>query len=89
MGRTVRILVLILLFLGFAAALCGGAIFIISGGKPLDFAQKTLIRVSLSGRDADLNRAVSSDPTPIRFTVEFAPATGQNSATPTPPGREP
>ncbi|MEO8611511.1 MAG: endolytic transglycosylase MltG [Chloroflexota bacterium] len=69
MGRTVRILVLILLFLGFAAALCGGAIFIISGGKPVDFAQKTLIRFSLSGRDADLNRAVSSDPTPIRFTV--------------------
>jgi UPF0755 protein len=61
--------VLILLFLGFAAALCGGAIFIISGGNPVDFAQKTLIRISMSGRDADLNRAVSSDATPIRFTV--------------------
>jgi len=69
LGRTVRILVLILLVLGFAAMICGGAIFIISGGDPLEFAQKTLIQISLAGRQADLNRSVSSDPTPIRFTV--------------------
>jgi UPF0755 protein len=69
LGRTLKIIIILLLFLGFATAICGGVIFIISGGNPLDFAQKTLIRISLSGREADLNRSVSSDATPIRFTV--------------------
>jgi UPF0755 protein len=70
LGRPLRIIILALLFLGFAAALCAGIIFIISGGNPVNFAQKTLLRISLSGRDADLNRSVSDDATPIRFTVE-------------------
>jgi UPF0755 protein len=69
LGRTVRILILIGLFLGFAIVLCGGIIFILSGGDPLNFAQKTLIQLSLASRQADLNRSVSSDTTPIRFTV--------------------
>jgi len=69
LGRTVRFLAILLLLLGFAAVVCGGVIFILSGGNPINFAQKTLLRISLSGREADLNRSVSSDATPIRFSV--------------------
>jgi UPF0755 protein len=70
LGRTAKILVFLVLFLGFAAILCGGVVFILSGGDPVGFAQKAIVRISLSGRDADLNRSVSSDATPRRFTVE-------------------
>jgi UPF0755 protein len=67
--RSVRIVVILLSLLGFAAIVCLGAIFLISGGQPIDFAQKMIVRVQLAGRDADLNQTVSSDATPIRFTV--------------------
>lgn len=49
--------------------LCGGVIFLVSGGEPIDFMQKALIRFSLAGRQAELNRSVSTDATPIRFNV--------------------
>lgn len=69
MGRTLRVLIVLAMVFGFAAVLCVGVIFIASGGQPVDFVQKTLIRISLAGREADLNRSVSNDTTPIRFTV--------------------
>lgn len=68
--RSVRIIIILLSLLGLAALVCVGAVFVISGGQPIDFAQKMLIRVQLAGRDADLNQTVSSDATPIRFTVQ-------------------
>lgn len=81
MGRTLRIIVILGLLFGFATAVCGGVIFIVSGGNPVNFAQKTLLRISLSGREADLNHSVGSDTTPIRFTVapgDTPPVIAQN-----------
>jgi UPF0755 protein len=70
LGRSVRIIVILVFLMGAATVICAGAVFLISGGRPVDFAQKTLIRLQIAGREADLNRAISSDATPRRFTVE-------------------
>lgn len=69
MRRPLLILGLFFLALLIAGAVCGGVIFVISGGKPVDFVQKTIIRVSLASRQDDLNHSVSNDATPLRFTV--------------------
>lgn len=54
-----------------AAVIAGGALFVISGGQPVDYVQKALIRLSLSGRQAELNRPYSADTAPQRFTVSM------------------
>jgi UPF0755 protein len=46
-----------------------GALFILSGGRPIDFVQKAVIRLSLSSRQNDLSHSVSNDATPLRFIV--------------------
>ncbi len=69
MRRWVPILSLMILALICAAVVCLGVVFLASGGHPLDYVQKTIIRISLSSRQDDLNRAVSTDTTPLRFTV--------------------
>lgn len=69
MGRFIRFIVLAGVLLVIMGAVAMGALFVISGGRPVDFVQKAIIQFSLSGRQADLNRSVSSDATPIRFTV--------------------
>ncbi|MBZ0296024.1 MAG: endolytic transglycosylase MltG [Anaerolineae bacterium] len=51
------------------ALLAGAALFLISGGRPVDFVQTELIRFRLSSRQDDLNRPIGSDDSPIRFTV--------------------
>lgn len=56
--------------LGIVVVGLAAALLIISGGDPVDFVQKTIIRLSLAGRQNDLNQAVSSDTTPVRFTVK-------------------
>jgi UPF0755 protein len=72
--RAVRIIVLIVLLLGFAAVVCGGFIFILSGGQVFDYLQTAVIRFSLSMREDELNQPMGSDETPIHFTV----ASGDN-----------
>ncbi len=69
MNRTVKIIVIIAALFLIAAVACVGGVFLISGGKPVRFVQKGLLQISLSGRQADLNRVVSSDSTPVRFKV--------------------
>ena len=69
MNRTAQIIILGLTALVIAAVMAIGLVFLISDGRPVDFVQKAVIQFSLSSRVADLNRAVSSDTTPIRFTV--------------------
>lgn len=69
MRRFIPVVILIIVALGIAVLACGGILFLVSGGKPLDFVQKALIQISLSSRQADLNQSVSEDTTPIRFTV--------------------
>jgi UPF0755 protein len=53
----------------FIAVVCGGFIFILTGGNPIDFAQNTLIRLTLALRETELSRAIGTDPTPIHFVV--------------------
>ena len=69
MNRAVKIIVIVAAILLMAAVACTGVVFLVSGGKPVRFAQRTLIQISLSGRQAELNQAISSDTSPVRFTV--------------------
>ncbi len=66
-----------LVFMFIALVLLAGVgiagLFVVSGGRPVDFVpfvQTTLIRLALTGRDADLARTISADATPIRFEVQ-------------------
>lgn len=70
MSRLAKVLILAALGLFLTMIICVGALFVVSGGQPVDFIQTSLIRVRLAGRSADLNRSVSSDDTPVRFTIE-------------------
>jgi peptidoglycan lytic transglycosylase G len=67
--RPITILILAGAAIALAVLVCGAIIFVASGGRPVDFVQKTVIRISLASRQDDLNHAVSSDATPLRFTV--------------------
>lgn len=69
MGRLVKLLILIVVLFGVMALACAGILFVISGGHPVDYIQKGILRVSLSSRQDDLNRSIGSDTTPERFTV--------------------
>lgn len=51
------------------AGLCAGLVFAAAGRQIIDVAQKLIIQVSLANRQADLNRPMSDDQTPLRFTV--------------------
>jgi UPF0755 protein len=69
MSRAIRVILFLaaaLLVLGGAAA---AALLVISGGNPVDFVQTALVRLSLSGRAADLERTINGDTTPVRFEV--------------------
>ncbi len=69
MNRTIKIIVIAAALFLIAAVACVGIMFFVSGGKPVRFVQRTLIQISLSGRQADLNHAMSNDTSPVRFTV--------------------
>lgn len=69
MGRIIKILILAAFGFGLLSAMCIGVIFLISGGRPVDFIQTEITRFSLRSRQDDLNRPVGSDNSPIRFTV--------------------
>ncbi|MCI0364357.1 MAG: endolytic transglycosylase MltG, partial [Phycisphaerales bacterium] len=70
MSRVVKVLIAAVVALFVVTIFCVGALFVVSGGQPVDFIQTTLIRVRLAGRTADLNRSIGSDPTPVRFTID-------------------
>jgi UPF0755 protein len=69
LSRPARILILAAASLLLMAILCVGALFIVSGGQPVDFVQTSLVRLRLAGRQDDLNRSVGTDTTPVRFTI--------------------
>lgn len=69
MSRLFRLLALLLVAFVLLAVLALIGLFIVSGGQPVDFVQTAIVRLSIAGREADLNRAVSTDDTPVRFTV--------------------
>ncbi len=70
MRTLIRLIVLLTAALVMLAVACVGTLFLISGGRPVDYVQKAIIRLSLSSRTDDFNAAVSSDTTPIRFVVD-------------------
>jgi UPF0755 protein len=69
LNRTLRIIISLFALLVIAAVICGGAILVISGGRPVDYVQKAIIRFSLSSRQNELNQSVSADTAPVRFMV--------------------
>lgn len=69
MNRLSKLLLLLALAAFLLALVCAGTLYVISGGQPVDYVQTNLIRLSLSTRTDDLNRAAGSDTTPVRFTV--------------------
>jgi UPF0755 protein len=54
---------------GLALLLCAGALFVLSGGQPVNFVQTEFIRWQLASRQDDLNRPIGTDAAPVRFTV--------------------
>jgi UPF0755 protein len=69
LSRPVKAILIILVMLVFGAVLCGGGLLVISNGQPGDFIQTAMARFRLSSRENDLNRSISSDTTPVRFTI--------------------
>lgn len=69
MGRAIRGIAISVLLAGFAAVVCGGFVFILSGGDPLNYFQNIVINFTLSLRDSDLNKPIGTDKTPIHFTI--------------------
>lgn len=69
MSRLARAIVALIILFVLGAVACVGALFVISGGQPVDYLQTAIVRYRLAGRQADLNRAVSPDDAPIRFTI--------------------
>lgn len=70
MGRTIRVIVVGILLLGFVALVIGGVAFILWGDEIIDFAQTALIRYSLSSRQDDLLTPAGFDDSPVRFVIE-------------------
>ncbi|MFN8375156.1 MAG: endolytic transglycosylase MltG [Anaerolineae bacterium] len=69
MKRFVRDVIAVMVIIGFAAAVCGAAVFILAGDRIIDFVQVGLARYALSSHQDELNRGVSDDATPVRFVV--------------------
>lgn len=71
MERLIKAIIVGTAILLVVMVVSGAAVLIISGGQPVDYVQKALIRLSLSGRQAELNRPFGTDTTPTRFTVNI------------------
>jgi UPF0755 protein len=69
MNQMVKVLIGAAVVLAASAAVCLGALLIISGGNPARYVQTAIIRLSLTGRTDDLNRSVSTDTSPVRFEI--------------------
>jgi len=70
-----------MLGLGLLALVVAGLLFVISDGQPVNFVQKELTRLSLAGRQDELQRPAGADDNPVRFTVnpgETPPLVAQN-----------
>lgn len=69
LDRLIKLLLALFVFFIFSALVCGGLLFVVSGGQPIDFLQTTYLRTRLAGREADLSRPMGTDETPIRFII--------------------
>ncbi len=71
MSRLFKLLLFLALALILVGGLAFGALYLISGGHPVDFAQTALIKLTLQGKQDALDLPLSSDTTPVRFIVEM------------------
>jgi hypothetical protein len=81
LGRLIRFLILAAFMLGILVVAAGALLYVISGGRPVNFVQKEVTRLKLAGRQDALSRPVGSDDRPIRFTVnagDTPPIVAQN-----------
>lgn len=69
MNRTLRWLVAAVTVLIACGVISVIVLLLVTGGNPVDAVQQLVFRVQLAGRQDDLNTAVSSDETPLRFSV--------------------
>ena len=53
------------------AILCVGTLYVATGGQIVSEVQTALIRLTLLTRQDDLNRSISADTSPLRFTVNI------------------
>jgi UPF0755 protein len=71
-NRLVKIGVVGCAVLVMLMVISAGGLFLISGGNPVNYVQKFVLRMSLSGRTDDINYAVNPlDSEPVRFTVNL------------------
>jgi UPF0755 protein len=64
-----RAIILTLIGLILTIGVCGGLVFLLAGNEIISGVRTAFVRFSLAGREDDLQRTVSSDTTPVRFTV--------------------
>lgn len=69
MDRRIRTLAILFVALIFVTAVCGGFVFILAGDQIMDYVRVEVVRFQLRGRAADLDRAIGTDATPVRFIV--------------------
>lgn len=70
MSNIVKIMIAAGAVLVIISVLCVGALFVISGGEPVDYLQKVYLRITLASRQAELDQAMfPGDTRPIRFSV--------------------
>jgi UPF0755 protein len=67
-NRSISILTTIIA-IGVTLLLCTGVVYLLAGDQIIDGVRTALLRFSLSGREDDLARSVSSNTEPVRFTV--------------------
>ncbi|MDZ4768342.1 MAG: endolytic transglycosylase MltG [Chloroflexota bacterium] len=68
--RILKLIASVAALLVVLAAIGVLVLLLVSDGRPIDYIQAQIVGFRLSGRDDDLTRAVGSDDTPIRFTVQ-------------------
>lgn len=69
MGTALRVITLFIILIVIGAGVAGIALFVVSDGNPVSYIQTELIRLSLASRQDELNRAIGTDETPQRFTI--------------------
>ncbi len=69
MSRILKILIALTVLFMCSVVVLGVGLFVVSNGDPVNYVRVELIRLSLSGREEELQNRPSSDTTPIRFTI--------------------
>lgn len=70
MNNNFRAIAIVILALMLALGVCGGLVFLLAGDQIIDGVRTALLKLAISGREAELQATVSNDTTPVRFRVE-------------------